>query len=361
MKRSLFIIIGLVISYPAFSQACLPEGLYLVNQNQVDSFQINYPNCTYILGEVVIGAYYDSDISDLSGLSPIYDIDGDLIIGDYFYGGNHLLASLYGLNNLNHIGGDLSIGFNPALINLNGLNNLTSVEGSLIVESNDSLINFSGLENLNYIGGYLWILENPKLISLAGLESLNSIGSDLEIYKNFNLTSIVALENLSTLGGYIEIYKNNLTSLSGLDNLEAATITNLYIAFNPYLSDCATKTICEYLANPIGDISIHDNRNGCNSQFEVETICDVSIDEDYMTQRNFSIYPNPANISITIDITSSNYISQLTILNLNGKVLKQSPLMHSRTHFDISSLQAGLYIVKISNENDITILKLLKY
>ena len=50
----------------ALSQSCLPEGITFNSQAQIDSFQINYPNCTAIQGTVKISGV---DITNLNGLS----------------------------------------------------------------------------------------------------------------------------------------------------------------------------------------------------------------------------------------------------------------------------------------------------
>jgi len=37
------------------AQPCLPNGITFTTQGQIDSFPINYPGCTEIGGDVVIG------------------------------------------------------------------------------------------------------------------------------------------------------------------------------------------------------------------------------------------------------------------------------------------------------------------
>ena len=45
---------------------CLPEGITFTTQEQIDSFQINYPGCTEIEGDVQICG---NDITNLNGLN----------------------------------------------------------------------------------------------------------------------------------------------------------------------------------------------------------------------------------------------------------------------------------------------------
>jgi len=58
----------------SLSQPCLQEGVTFSTQEQIDSFQANYPNCTEIEGGVLIEG---SDITNLDGLNVITSI------GDY--------------------------------------------------------------------------------------------------------------------------------------------------------------------------------------------------------------------------------------------------------------------------------------
>ena len=49
---------------------CLPEGITFTTQAQIDSFAVNYPGCTEIDGDVIIGrSNPTTDISNLNGLN----------------------------------------------------------------------------------------------------------------------------------------------------------------------------------------------------------------------------------------------------------------------------------------------------
>ena len=54
MKTLYILIIGLLVSGGVLAQSCLPEGITFETQAQVDSFQILYPNCTEIEGDLII-------------------------------------------------------------------------------------------------------------------------------------------------------------------------------------------------------------------------------------------------------------------------------------------------------------------
>ena len=74
MKTLYILFIGLLVSGGVMAQPCLPEGITFTTQAQIDSFQINYPNCTEIEGDVIISGY----ITNLYGLSVLTSIEGNL-------------------------------------------------------------------------------------------------------------------------------------------------------------------------------------------------------------------------------------------------------------------------------------------
>ncbi|MFT5385023.1 MAG: hypothetical protein ACI81W_002426 [Saprospiraceae bacterium] len=223
----------------ASAQSCLPDGIKFSTQAQIDSFPINYPECTQILKDVRIKENVAGTITNLDSLYQIINIGGDLRVTN-----NAALISLKGLNNLISIGGylkvwknasltnlsgldnltsihtHLAVNFNDALISLSGLGNLDSVKGDFTVISNELLKNLNGLENLTTISGNFIVSTNTSLISLKGIENLSSIGGDLKVEKNASLTNLTGLDKLTSIGGYLEVYNNgSLTNLNGLNNL----------------------------------------------------------------------------------------------------------------------------------------------
>ena len=216
------------VAYAKWGYSCLPEGITFTTQSQIDSFQVNYPGCMEIEGDVTI---LGEDIINVIGLSVVTSIGGDLTIGggtswNGHYIGNPLLTGLTGLSDLTFIGRSLYILGNQLLTSLTGLENLTSIGSSLSIISS-GLINLAGLEGLNNIPGDLMI-EYNSLTSLNGLESLNTIGTNLYINQNHSIISLEGLDGLTSLGGSLTIGvwdffscgNSALTSLTGLDDLQ---------------------------------------------------------------------------------------------------------------------------------------------
>jgi len=224
-----------VASACGITLSCLSYGnYYFLSQSHIDDFTINYPDCTTLEGNVRIGHWRGSDITNLNGFDGVTSVGGNLDIS-----GNDVLTDLSGLDNVNSIGGDLVIGQssmsdNPSLISLTGLENVTSIGGNLSIENCPALTNLSGLDNVNSIGGALMIgpsmysapglvtsgRYNIALTSLSGLENLTTIGGGLRINDNDALTSLTGLNNVVSIGEDMVVFFNNtLESLSGIDNL----------------------------------------------------------------------------------------------------------------------------------------------
>ena len=385
MKKLSFIAVILIFSFVSISAQPCPDSLYLTSQAQVDSFQILYPNCTEIEGDVVI---IGDDITNLNGLNELTSVGGGLLIGNYQYGGNDSLTSLTGLDNVTSVGGVLYIWGNAALSSLTGLDNVTSVGGVLWIRDNDALSSLAGLDNVTSVGEDLYIGDNgalsslagldnvtsvgggliihnsPALTSLAGLDNVTSIGGDLWIMGNAALSSLTELDNVISVGGDLRIrYNAALSSLAGLDNINAESIEDLHIYENQLLSSCAILSICNYLAYPNGITDIYDNATGCNSPEEVQDSCEangVNIDEQLIAEKVL-IYPNPSSTHITIELPATpQKNTSLTIYNLNGQQLITQAITEPQTVVDVSGLTSGVYFVKVKDDKKVMVQKVIK-
>jgi hypothetical protein len=269
MKKHILLLgLTILLTINAISQSCLPEGIYIRNQEDIDNFQINYPNCTDVEGFV--------DISDSHN----------------------------------------------TIENLNGLSSIETIGGYLRISSID-VINFSGLDNLQTVGGYLSITSNDYITDLTGLDNLTTIDGNLDIKWNDSLSNCRGLEYLTSLGGNLIIdYNNSLTTLAGIQNIDTLSIANLTITNNALLNTCNISSICSYLTNPNGAITIYDNAIGCNNLLEIADSCGVVLpclpygNYFFMSQNDiddFTInYPNCNELQGNI------YIYGNTIENLIG-------------------------------------------
>lgn len=195
---------------------CPPGDLEITTQLEVDAFLIDYPNCTELVGSLIIVESPSSSSEDIINLHAFQNLSsiGQNLIIEY----NSNLSSLEGFDNLLSVMGHVSIKYN-AINDLNGLNSLSTIgNGFMIV--NNSLTSLNGLSSISSVGGLLSIEHNSQLLDFAGLNTLTSIGSDLIIKNNWNLLNISNLISLSNLEGSLTIELNkSITNIDGLSNL----------------------------------------------------------------------------------------------------------------------------------------------
>lgn len=343
MKRISLVLVTIIISAISFSQGCLPEGIFFGSQSEIDNFQINYPNCTEIEGNVSIYCVdnlyglsvlsyvggelriENTSLTDFSGLNNLDSINGSVMIlnnpelthltglealkkvnGNIDIWGNEVLQDLSGLDSLASAHG-IYFTENAALINLSGMESLTSC-GQLLIESNNSLYNLSGLENITSLYD-LWIANNAIISNLSGLENLTEIQHSIFIMNNNLLETLMPLDGISNIPGQISIDNNpNLLDLSGLQNL-----TN--IGFSLYLKRNHSLTNLTGLENltAIGsDFSIIDNAS-LISLDGLESLTNVS---GSLEIGNPYTGPNSSLINISgIENINENSIDNLLIRN----------------------------------------------
>ncbi|NQU34495.1 MAG: T9SS type A sorting domain-containing protein [Bacteroidetes bacterium] len=224
----------------------------------------------------------------------------------------------------NRIKGNTTIS-GPDIYDLSALSGLTSLGNDLIILANDELLTLGGLENLRFIHGDLVIGDNQN----GGNPSLNSL---------------MALTNLYSVAGDIYIQNNNaLDNLSGLGQLIADSVNNIYINNNPLLSVCDVQSVCDFLENPVGTIEIVNNHPGCNTNSEVMAECANSIPMA-LNEPNISVYPNPATTKITISSMDKMTIDEVIIYNTLGKKIYFAN--HPEERIDISMLTSGIYTIE---------------
>jgi hypothetical protein len=255
------------------------------------------------------------------------------------------ISNLSGLSEVISVGGNFSINYCPSLSNLNGLENLTSVGDYLVVKNNDSLTSLFGLDNLSTVGGTLYIVSNNVLPDLTGLESLTILGNKVYISSNAALQS-----------------------LAGIDNIEAGTISELLIHDNPSLSNCAIESVCDYIANSYGLISIYGNSDGCSNRIEVELACEnISVDEIFGKGELEVVkcIPNPINsvANIYLDLPDAAYVN-IEICDFTGRKITNlfSGILQAGEQqftWDARDFDGGVYFLKVENDGRCQVSKLL--
>lgn len=89
----------------------------------------------------------------------------------------------------------------------------------------------------------------------------------------------------------------------------------------------------------------------------VELALIVNINE--ITQNNFSLYPNPASIVLTI--RSEEVIEAIKVLDINGRTIKNNSTINAQQHqLNVADLKAGVYFIQLISNGTTQIQKFVK-
>ena len=74
----------------------------------------------------------------------------------------------------------------------------------------------------------------------------------------------------------------------------------------------------------------------------------------------FTLFPNPANDNITIEIFDFSKDETISVYDIQGQLLMQQPMLQAKTNVDISSFTKGIYFIKVASENGVEVKKFMK-
>ncbi|NCA77373.1 MAG: T9SS type A sorting domain-containing protein [Alphaproteobacteria bacterium] len=285
---------------------------------------------------------WNPSLRDLSALENLRHVGGLSVFA------NHALVIVSGLDGLEEVEMNLEFSHNDSLRQIEGLNGLTEVGNFLWFTSNPSLKTVTGLAALTRTGGFVGFQDNPVLTSIEGLKSLTYIGSGFFLWDTDSLLHLPAFDNLFTINGNISFGENaRLKDLSGLEKVDPSLINILLLRNNPALSDCAVKSICDFLALPVDTLQlIESNATGCNTREEIMEACEEKVIPDDQPAPLFTLYPNPAVGWFSVKGPVPFAVTDLKILDFSGRMLKT--LMALTGQFDISGFPRGIYVVEFA-------------
>lgn len=95
-----------------------------------------------------------------------------------------------------------------------------------------------------------------------------------------------------------------------------------------------------YVTMPTNQFGASVSHNFCINTSNVST--------DELLVNSFNVYPNPSNGQITVTIDEQFNNSQVTVLDLTGRVVYTNTITSSTQAFDVSYLAKGKYIINIA-------------
>lgn len=257
----------------SFSFAQCPKGrVWLKSQQEVDKFKKDYPNCTELKETLIVADTKDSrypssiipssSIVDLTPLSNIAKIGGDVYIGSHLLesrGKETGLKNLKGLNRLKFIGGSLVISHNNSLVSLEGLDSLKSINGKLEIRKNLRLKDASAIRNIKGIKT-IRIYDNSYLEKLPVFHNIKATENNFKatiLIEDTKVKDLSTFKNLKKVYGDLVLRSNDeIKNLSGLDSL-------VYVGGNLNISGCGKLSSIKEMKNLISigeSLLLHNNR-----------------------------------------------------------------------------------------------------
>lgn len=359
-------------------ETCFAENLMMYDQDVATNFSTDYPDCTIILGDVILqgnenflgmeqiveiqgtircggdgecngqqanflglenvtslgGINLEENNFSLAGLSSVAIITGDFRLEECS------IIDFFSLTNLIEIGGDFNMS-ETTFESFNGLQNLASVGENFKVDENAMLLNSNSIESLVSVGGSFQLSECNIIDGFTGFAGLTSVGGNFIIDDCPMVTSLDGFENITSISGLLQLIWNDmLTDIFGIANIDPESISFAEIRMNPLLSMCSVTSICQHLIDE-GDYFITINNDGCNSRQEILEQCANSVFSDASGENSFGL----VNTIVNSELRIANPLNRtFSILDGTGRILLTSS---SADILFLGHLAAGVYFVKV--------------
>lgn len=347
MKYVFFVLLICTLVQPTlYAQPC-PEGrIFIDHESGYNNYIDRFKNCEIINGGVYFSGPQLADVDlfknvrvirgnlwiggsilDLDGLAQLDSIYGDLIIS------TERLSTITVFENLKYLGGKLIL---RSATNLETFSSPAAIDSITEIEilNCKQLQEVRGLEHITFIGDKA--TNTPGKITVKDAPSLSSIEfPNLAHLASIELNNVgfTTLESLHSIESINEIYirgNEQLSSLEGLEAIDAEAVHYLQLSENTLLSNCTTSWICNILDH--AELILFDNGADCNQSYKINSACGNTncspTDVIFFTQADVdefpSLYPNCREIngSLTLAMNSSiqNIDSLYQIQKVNGSI-----------------------------------------
>jgi len=250
--------------------------------------------------------------------------------------------------------------------------NVSSASNSVDVTTNESTVSYcsSNGENTNYE----WI----DLVELGSISNSTSsdggyadytnlstdltTGSNVTIYFSAGFASSsyteywhvwIDFDHNGTFESDEEVVSGSSSSsdkLSGsfdvpTDATTGQTRMRVTMKYNSAASPCETFNYGE-----VEDYTV--NITNSTSNYYLTDEGDATKLKNSDAETGISVYPNPANENITLNIKAGERNTTVSIYNTKGSLVKTLPINHSERQINISELPSGTYILKVADEKE---------
>jgi len=126
--------------------------------------------------------------------------------------------------------------------------------------------------------------------------------------------------------------------------------------YSLYLVDLYEGEAIPVSSNHTYKVTITDSSRPLNDRFYLSLTPDVQLNQETLV----SVYPNPVTNQLNIEIKGQKGISQITLFDMNGRLLKSIEIK-KQVIMDVSDFNGGFYILKVQTEQGIFVQKIKKH
>ena len=256
-------------------------------------------------------------------------------IGNFaFFGCTKLMSFTFG-NSVTSIGNTAFS--NTGLTSITIPNSVTSIGNSAFYTT--GLTSVTIPSSVTSIGSTAFPGSLYEIINLAA----NPQTIDNQSFINLNKTTCKLWVLSASISSYTTaIGWKDFVNIVAIENL--AKISYSYDASGNRTSR-KTITMSSMVSSSIRSASI--------SETEV-AVAEIPLFEDVLAEKKITIYPNPTQGMLQIDITGEEISrdARIYLYNMSGKLIHQLTGISASNHLDISSQPAGVYIMRIMLDNN---------
>ena len=303
------------------------------------------------------------------------DFNGDGLIDAVAAMGNNQSGNLFILQN---IGGGVFVGSNPNIpagidpmylcsADFNGDSKLdvavnNQYFGSRVVALNgfdmgptlaynctgkDYTITPTGTTSYTFTNG--GPVVNPTVTTTYSVIGTNSVGC----VSNFNLTLNLLEPPIYTLSVSNTLICTGQSATISIATTNTATQIGILNNFNTaVVSPSTTTTYTAFASNTVSGCQNRDvitiNVSACTGINEVDDI------------NALTIYPNPANEILNVELENLNETATVSIINALGEIIFIEKATANNTTLNTSNLTNGIYFIKVESKNGSAIKKFIK-
>ncbi len=155
-----------------------------------------------------------------------------------------------------------------------------------------------------------------------------------------------------------DVFRKALTAIGGTDVTSSLTSSNTFEVLLPdYTVPAAYNEKEMYLIAFIQNTTTKEILN-VGTKFTTTTSTETIVD----AQEWFTVFPNPVQTSLQLELKADVQVDELSILDAQGKVVLQKSIANTEDlrNIDVSAFSAGIYSLKIRSGHKIAIQKIVK-